>query len=1097
MSFQRNQQFLSVILISLLFQSGLCQEGIDVPVSPNAYSFSKHINVPPSTYTGVIPISIPLGSISEKGAKIDISLSYHASGIKVDEVASWVGLGWSLNAGGVITRSVRDKAERPDGNGGILPNRLDIGFPVANMPGGYFSSLAVFEAATQPTNLNDIEPDIFYFNFNGRSGRFVFDKDGNVQQYKYEDIKIEFKKKVPGDAVSAVNSKFVITDELGVKYEFDTIDKTYFQEHSEQVPTAWYLTKIESPQGGVITLNYTERTANHYYNGVNSVLIDSSELTNYYWPLPNKSSQNGKEVFLQSINTNNSGKMEFTANTSNARQDYYWTSYPLDEITFYNSDNVKQKNIKFYTDYFESPEFPIAFPGDTTTFNHLKSRLKLDSIQVFSGDYSLCQPPYRFEYYDDVDSSSYTLPFRLSSAQDHWGYYNDEEDNETLIPKINGYYTPGYWLNLILNLYDDDDDVRINKPDGANREPDPDAVKAGSLHKIFYPTGGYSVYHLGQNDYGANKPAGGLRIDSIAYYDDDGQNIREIKYIYRHFSPTSDPPFDASSSTGALIDDPRNYYVLIGRGFGESHNSEPPGDIAAIFGDWSDIDYQDAGYVYKISAIPQIIMGSTQGQSVGYESIIEYEEGNGYKVSSFTSPDYYPNYWDEEEYVDPDAPLDIFKTQYSSGYYTGGTTPSFQIDGEACDNFPFLILYDNDWKRGYLKSMKKYNESKDLVYNQSIEYYMDSIRNVAGYKVYSIADLAGREYVHGKYYISANWAKLKKTTEIQYDPDGNNPVTMVTDFEYNSTEHKLLTNKKTTSSDSKLIESKIYYPEDYTSSDFNGMDSNHIVGLPIDVRSYSDSKLISGTQTEYNDIGQPITRYVAEITYGVNDISFDSTTPFTFSERVNYSYYVNTNNLSSKSKIHDITTSYIWGYNNTLPIAKVENASCDSFAYTSFEQQSNEGNWTISGGSSYPSDGITGKKCLNLNGIITSATIDSQIPYTLTFYAKEGDNDEISINSTIYFFATNDWEYYEISLPAGYSSVVLSLDYVNIDELRLYPADAQMTTYTYDPLIGMTSETDPAGRTTTYEYDEFGRLHRILDQDGFTLKQYTYHFENQ
>src|SRR3954462_15371526 len=74
--------------------------------SPNVQAMQKYGDIPVSAYTGIANISIPLYTIQFRDITVPISLSYHASGIKVAEEASQVGLGWVLNAGGTISRTV-------------------------------------------------------------------------------------------------------------------------------------------------------------------------------------------------------------------------------------------------------------------------------------------------------------------------------------------------------------------------------------------------------------------------------------------------------------------------------------------------------------------------------------------------------------------------------------------------------------------------------------------------------------------------------------------------------------------------------------------------------------------------------------------------------------------------------------------------------------------------------------------------------------------------------------------------------------------------------------------------------------------------------
>ena len=82
-----------------------------VPPTPNAAALGEFGDIPVSHHTGVPNISVPIFTVTEGELSLPISLDYHSSGVKVDEISSWVGLGWSLNAGGVITRTVQGKAD--------------------------------------------------------------------------------------------------------------------------------------------------------------------------------------------------------------------------------------------------------------------------------------------------------------------------------------------------------------------------------------------------------------------------------------------------------------------------------------------------------------------------------------------------------------------------------------------------------------------------------------------------------------------------------------------------------------------------------------------------------------------------------------------------------------------------------------------------------------------------------------------------------------------------------------------------------------------------------------------------------------------------
>ncbi len=81
------------------------------PPSPTAASLGTYGQVPVGMFTGTAQFSIPLYQLKSRNLILPISLDYSSNGVKVNKVASWVGMDWSLNAGGVITRIIRDNAD--------------------------------------------------------------------------------------------------------------------------------------------------------------------------------------------------------------------------------------------------------------------------------------------------------------------------------------------------------------------------------------------------------------------------------------------------------------------------------------------------------------------------------------------------------------------------------------------------------------------------------------------------------------------------------------------------------------------------------------------------------------------------------------------------------------------------------------------------------------------------------------------------------------------------------------------------------------------------------------------------------------------------
>src|SRR5438552_616203 len=93
---------LLVVPTAVFSQTGSLR--VSVP-SPTAASLGKFGDIPVSLYTGIPEISVPLFTAKGKTLSLPVVLRYHAGGLRVEEIGGWVGMGWTLEAGGAITRT--------------------------------------------------------------------------------------------------------------------------------------------------------------------------------------------------------------------------------------------------------------------------------------------------------------------------------------------------------------------------------------------------------------------------------------------------------------------------------------------------------------------------------------------------------------------------------------------------------------------------------------------------------------------------------------------------------------------------------------------------------------------------------------------------------------------------------------------------------------------------------------------------------------------------------------------------------------------------------------------------------------------------------
>ena len=231
----------------------------------------------------------------------------------------------------------------------------------------------------------------------------------------------------------------------------------------------------------------------------------------------------------------------------------------------------------------------------------------------------------------------------------------------------------------------------------------------------------------------------------------------------------------------------------------------------------------------------------------------------------------------------------------------------------------------------------------------------------------------------------------------------------------------------------------------------------------------------------------------------VTSFSFSATNPLNYPDLTEVQTFTyNTDGLLSKMKKEgNRIVSSIYDYDGRYVTATAINADPADIAYTSFET-ANTGNWTITGGL-YEDDlynAPTGKKVFYIDGLssVAKSGLNFYGTYTVSMWVKDGS---VTVNgmSSQAVYSVNGWalHMYEITL----ANTISITGEAYIDELRLYPKSALMTTIAYDPVVGKISECDENNRITYYKYSLMGEVILIQDQERNAIRSFEHNYRNR
>jgi hypothetical protein len=554
------------------------------------------------------------------------------------------------------------------------------------------------------------------------------------------------------------------------------------------------------------------------------------------------------------------------------------------------------------------------------------------------------------------------------------------------------------------------------------------------------------------------KLVGGLRIKKQVINDGEGlfNSIQYMNYVYN--DPFVIAPFDTVNAYLSTLKDQLKV-----------RTSDNYGQSACYYDEGSTIEatcFQD--YLVRNSSTKEGL-GTIQGGGIGYGEVrINYGANaeNGYMVNKYTN-------------TDGDENTELAKT------------------------FPYPAVCTQDWRRGLLLEQATYTNEGRLLKKETEEYEIITKNSVFGFKAgiqnqrHSILATTRNDVSRIDLKLKTEIVRKKLSKDVVYDQAGSSNISKLTNFyydnplsllatrtEYQDSKGQLVQTYSRTALDKTDINTSISLTSDATAA-IDTLVSRNMITTVLEQEQFKANILLAKNIVDYtNRSASLVLPSLVKAQVGNNPIE----------DRVNFNSYDNYGNLVEQQKSNDLLSSFIYDYAATYPGAQCTNAPGSGIAYTSFEADAT-GNWQgINAGNIHFTTAVTGNKYYTFSGTTLSKNdLINGKNYIVSYWSNAGT---CTVAGTVGAIKTGrtfgSWTYYEHEIT-GISQATISGG-GSIDELRLYPKNAQMTTYTYEPLVGMTSQCDMNNRITYYVYDSFGRLQVVKDQDGNIIKTLQYNY---